>query len=428
MVLQLLFVLSFFTIPGYGDSQSYVRTQTKPFFESIEGSSPVWIISKKDKKQATVGMEIDYEDRVKTGTFNSASIIYPDRSKIIIAANSEFKIEQPLNETQWNRLYTGSVRGMINKNASQKSDKPKFLVRSKAAVLGVRGTDFIMSMNAVSGEAQVHTLEGTVEVGNSEISVMSGKGTLVNEGNFLEGTRTGLSTTQSFDKTQFLKTFQSGLSPGSTPPSEPVTGNLSANITSSTRIPANAAVPDSNQPASSPTAAQPSSSQQQSQTISSGNKPQTPSESQKQEDQSRKINFFSFQASLIYFQFPDTSAIRALSFAWTPSFPVPLLPFFSIRGYVGGDSFQEGIINSSFLVLDFQAYLVFSPLRFLYIEGGMGEQIWRSPSLYNVGLASVNAGIQLKLGPIDRIFVGYQALLTQSVVNEYKVGIGISIF
>jgi hypothetical protein len=81
-------------------------------------------------------------------------------------------------------------------------------VRTKAAVMGVRGTDFVYSTAADSAKAEVRTLQGAVEVAKTDDILLSGQGKIVQANQMVSASDGNISTPKDFDREEFTKTLQ----------------------------------------------------------------------------------------------------------------------------------------------------------------------------------------------------------------------------
>jgi hypothetical protein len=121
---------------------------------------------------------------------------------------------------------------------------------------------------------------------------------------------------------------------------------------------------------------------------------------------------------------PEPQFYRSISIHWTPSFPLPFATFLVLRGSFGADIFQNGSLNNSFLIHDYQAFLALTLLRPLYVEVGGGEQIWNGQSL-DGGVMSANAGLILSEGGrFNRLFVGVSDFKAANHATQVRAGIG----
>lgn len=123
-------------------------------------------------------------------------------------------------------LTHGRVRGRFKKikeevKKKSKDSKPRFILRTKAAVLGVRGTEFVASALA-NADAQFHTLEGTVEVAKSSEALLAGEAAQVPAGQFVAASEaTGVTAPQTFDIAQFESSLDQAFEPGPAPTEVP---------------------------------------------------------------------------------------------------------------------------------------------------------------------------------------------------------------
>src|SRR5687768_3306438 len=118
----------------------------RPIIQAIEGDKVVVVKTASGNRVGEKGTAVDVGDRVKTGPRATATILFPDGSKLIIGKGTEVEVQQTQDGMQWNQLHAGTVRGIVKKpkalEGSPGSGMPRFGIRSRAAVMGVRGTDF----------------------------------------------------------------------------------------------------------------------------------------------------------------------------------------------------------------------------------------------------------------------------------------------
>ncbi len=119
-------------------------------------------------------------DRVENGnlvrTFPGAKakIIYDNGDQIYVGPGSSYRISWKADNkiAPEIRLAYGRIRGVISKEGPRK----KVIIRTRSAVMGVRGTDFFISDEG-EGETSVSVLRGAVEVAPAQ-----GKPTVVETG------------------------------------------------------------------------------------------------------------------------------------------------------------------------------------------------------------------------------------------------------
>lgn len=196
----------------------FAADATKPVIESIEGDQIVVVKTTGGKsKPASKGLEVDYGDRVKTSDGASAKIRYPDGSKLLVGRGSEVEVQENKNGSQYNKVYSGYVRGLIRKAGQpDKSAPPRFIIRSRTVVMGVRGTDFVMSQHetlakgkkAAGSEVQIHTLDGVVEVAKDESTLMEGKGRSVARDQMITANEMKLEAPRFFDRDVLAKSMK----------------------------------------------------------------------------------------------------------------------------------------------------------------------------------------------------------------------------
>jgi hypothetical protein len=379
-----------------------------------------------ESRDAGPGEEIFGGERIKTGKEATATILYADGSKVVIKPESEFQVEENVKGTQWNRLRSGQVRGVIQKTEGSSEGsapaRPRFLIRSKTAVMGVRGTDFVMALG--KGMASVHTLEGAVEVAKTEAAVLGGQGTAVGAGQMVEATSSGITAPKPFNTEQFLKSFESGSS------AAPGSGAASGAAQGAGGAAPGAPSATSASPAEIPSAPPPTLAPP----------PQLPPEQQKQvdaaeakkaEEEKRKIRLAAFRAAALFLRPPESDPLRLFAFSWIPSIPIPFLPI-EVRGQAGGAFYRDGSLNSTALMHEYHLFAGTALWKKLLLEVGFGWQFWRSDNWAGRAV-TVNFGyIFSPNGFFNHIYVGRSLLYPfrreEITIHETRVGIGLIAF
>lgn len=120
-------------------------------------------------KRAKIGQKVFPKDTIITGKDSRAKVIMVDKNVINISPDSQLEIENYEFEPEkgkknvlLNVLY-GKVRSKVNQKYD--GEKAKFQVKTKSAVAGVRGTDFLAGFNRQTQQSQVVTFEGEVSFG-----------------------------------------------------------------------------------------------------------------------------------------------------------------------------------------------------------------------------------------------------------------------
>lgn len=390
----------------------------RPKVVAYFGTGQVKIQFRGNDREATIGTELDYGSIITTGKSSGITISYPDGSLVAVGNNTQFAILEKIGGVQGNQLETGTVRGSVEKPA-EPIKKPKFVIRTKAAVMGVRGTEFVMGVDSFGLKTQVHTLEGVVDVAANEMSLFSGQATPVPSGNFVEATGQGLSPPQSFDKADFLDSLKADSNSA-----------LSANTSSSSGSSSASSLGRTGDASSSSGKRDPSDPNGK-ENQPEPEKPKDPKKEEeqkkKEEEEERKIRLLSFQVAAFYATGIIPEKIRAVSASWNPTIPIPVLKFLSVRGNFGVMFGKNGSLGNHFIAREFQVFVTGSLLNTFFLEMGMGEQVWPQGGP-TAGVSSLNAGLLTKaVGLIDRIFVGRTTMNLRGAPNaEYKAGVGLN--
>ncbi len=101
---------------------------------------------------------------VKTQPKSFIKLSFIDKSTVNIGPDSEMKIEKfSKNEAGVLNVISGKIRSQVSKNyLEMDKNKSKLFVKSKSAVMGIRGTDFIFSTNKKTGASTAILFEGSV--------------------------------------------------------------------------------------------------------------------------------------------------------------------------------------------------------------------------------------------------------------------------
>ncbi len=190
-----------------------MAAEQNPIIEQVE--KDVQVLTEAGMKPAKTGMALKYGQKIVTGEKSHAVIVYPNGSKIWIYPVTLFFLKPPAHATtmggeprQETELERGRIRGEIKKeNPNAKSIK--YLVRTRSAVMGVRGTEFVVDQFRGKAEAEFHTLEGTVEVGKTETDINEGRGVSVKENEMVHSSASGISKPMPFERKSYLENLDS---------------------------------------------------------------------------------------------------------------------------------------------------------------------------------------------------------------------------
>lgn len=137
------------------------------YIESMSNATQVSITGLQATEKVKPGQILDPGSSVQTKD-SSARIIFQDGSAITIGKNSELQIKQPESDAKTKKpiLVSFLKNGFLHARIHHQEDPTAaqhFYIETTAAVAGVRGTEFTMSMTDQK-EFQMHVLEGKVAV------------------------------------------------------------------------------------------------------------------------------------------------------------------------------------------------------------------------------------------------------------------------
>ena len=157
-----------------------------PRIHSIVGEGKAVLWTPRGQIPLKKGMELERGDHVKTDESVSVKIEFSDGSIVLVGRSSDFEVQSGKfrEGVPYNDLHFGKVRGIIKKSKEENQKKVHFIIRSKVAVLGVRGTDFIADKNEKAEEMELHTLEGSVDLAKNTEEMYFGKGVSVSAGEY----------------------------------------------------------------------------------------------------------------------------------------------------------------------------------------------------------------------------------------------------
>ena len=150
-----LFTASVFSSQNAGKKVALVKI--------VKGSATFLSLSG-DKDYIRKGMWLTEGTIVKTEPRSFVKLSFIDKSSMNIGPKSELKIEKfSKDEAGVINILTGKIRSKVTKDYLQMNkDKSKLFIKSKSAVMGIRGTDFLFSTNKVTGATTAVLFEGKV--------------------------------------------------------------------------------------------------------------------------------------------------------------------------------------------------------------------------------------------------------------------------
>lgn len=134
-------------------------------------SGKVWSVSGKKKTALEKGKEVFQSDRIETGPASKVTLEFVDKNTVVVTENSvlelsQFNFDEDISKrnTLLN-LMKGKVRSSVKQKYTGK-EQSFFHVKTPAAVAGVRGTDFVVSLDDSKDDliTRVETVHGEVEL------------------------------------------------------------------------------------------------------------------------------------------------------------------------------------------------------------------------------------------------------------------------
>ncbi len=130
---------------------------------------------------------------IKTSEKSFVKLVFFDKSQMNIGPNSEMKIEKfSGDDSGVIDLVKGKIRSQVTKDYLQMGkDKSKLFIKTPNAVMGVRGTDFMISTNGINtstvlfeGEIVFNKLEDRSEINTGNLENIVSNGVRMQPGEF----------------------------------------------------------------------------------------------------------------------------------------------------------------------------------------------------------------------------------------------------
>lgn len=139
-------------------------------FRIVKGDVTYKGKSQGEFEKARINKQICQGDTVKTGADSRAKIVMADSNELNISPDSEMQIEvyDTAQADGEKKVLINVLYGKIRSNVKQKykdDEKSHYRVKTKSAVAGVRGTEFLASFDLRTSETKIVTFEGEVNVG-----------------------------------------------------------------------------------------------------------------------------------------------------------------------------------------------------------------------------------------------------------------------
>ncbi len=184
--------------------------QPVPVIDEIEGADYLTAQGPHGPRSVHVGEALDFGESLETGSEVSSKILFYEGSQVLMGKGTEIVIERPGSEFTESptvpaiEVKKGETRILVE-GEPQKKSVYRFLTRTKSAVLGVRGTDYIVSVS--NDQATVHTVSGVVDVAADYSGLKSHKVTEIQSGHVVWAHAGRPFAAKPFETGTFLREF-----------------------------------------------------------------------------------------------------------------------------------------------------------------------------------------------------------------------------
>lgn len=171
--------------------------------ESISGTGSVELRSAGKNTIAQEGDSVGSGGHVVTGDAVAVRLLYPNGTHLTLSARTDLEVHSPETGAPSGALLQGSISVAVPKTVAPA--QRKFFIKTTSAVMGVRGTEFVVDHDAKTERTELHTTEGSVEVGKTDKDFESGKLARVDALHHLVAEKAGLGPVAKFDHAEFAK-------------------------------------------------------------------------------------------------------------------------------------------------------------------------------------------------------------------------------
>ena len=186
------------------------QAESSAKIETLVGPKAV-VSSGLQEREAKIGMDLQAGEGFRTDSATSGKIIFTDGSAIAVGRDSKVVLDEESPTAFSVRLVRGTVQAQIAK-LQVPSQEYKFFIRTSAAVMGVRGTIFVVEHVDSTQSTEIHTQEGVVDVAGSSESLSRGDLKSLTAGISLKINSGSLGNPERFNIANFAK-FLSGKQP-----------------------------------------------------------------------------------------------------------------------------------------------------------------------------------------------------------------------
>ncbi|MCX6902683.1 MAG: FecR domain-containing protein [Verrucomicrobia bacterium] len=147
---------------------------------TVEGQTELWTPAGTDWEPAKPNQILRIGARIRTGKLARATILFSDRSVLRIGESTTFEILPPIQKDT--KPLVSLRNGLLYFFSREKPRDIQF--RTPTAAGAIRGTEFLLQAEEVTGETLLALLEGEVELGNEagQIQLRGGEQARVSKG------------------------------------------------------------------------------------------------------------------------------------------------------------------------------------------------------------------------------------------------------
>lgn len=191
--------------------------------DAVQGGSIAETGSDGKTRALSDGSKTQAGKTIKTAAGQSARLLFEDGSELLLSQNSSVALEAKSGTTPHGAMISqGTVKVQVPSakktdeldtdiKVERVNDAPKpyrFQIHTQYVVLGVRGTEFLVEVDSKTKNAQVHTLEGTVDAGKSFQALNLGQRTALNANQSIQARSEKIEAPKNFDRGSLEKKMQ----------------------------------------------------------------------------------------------------------------------------------------------------------------------------------------------------------------------------
>ncbi len=189
-----------------------------PYLESVLGVQTVMVRGHNGVIRPLIqGYRLEWGDSFLTGAQGSMRLTFDQNTQVLITPESYITVElekdgQGFIGTPFLKLHQGDIRVLVKPQNHEKTEvisprRHRFIIGTSSLILGVQGTDFIVT--ADSKHSEVYVLSGVVDAGRGlkPIDLESENTQAITSGQMTRSTRGIVATPEPYLINPYLKAF-----------------------------------------------------------------------------------------------------------------------------------------------------------------------------------------------------------------------------